>query len=76
MRDALEALEGQLNRRIQLEVKDPIYSAIDDLKSEIKVASDDAEDNENKLSSIVQKVAGIEAQVELINRCGGSCGKQ
>ena len=73
LRDALEALEGQLNRRIQLEVKDPIYSKINDLKNAISTASNDAEDNENKLAAVLEQVAGIAARVEQINRCGGSC---
>lgn len=70
LRDALEALEGQLNRRIQLEVKDPIYAVIEDLKTSINATVEDAEDNENKLTIIVGKVAKLEAHLKMLNEGG------
>lgn len=71
LRDALEALEGQLNRRIQLEVKDPIYSAIEDLKADLEIVAADAEDNENKVVVVSEKVSSLIAQVDALHRGGG-----
>ena len=67
LRDALEALEGQLNRRIQLEVKDPIYSVLEELSADIDDLDHDAEDNENKIVSVIAKVEKLEAMIDCSN---------
>ena len=62
LRDALSALEGQLNRRIQLEVKEPIFRQITSIKEQISGVDEDAEDNENKIIMItgeIQKLMGM-----------------
>lgn len=70
LQQRVSALEGQLNRRIQLEVKDPIYAVIEDLKTSINATVEDAEDNENKLTIIVGKVAKLEAHLKMLNEGG------
>lgn len=68
LNDAIVALEEQLNRRIQLEVKEPIYRALSDMAGRLTILDQGQEYNEDKILDLSERVSEFEAMMNLLSR--------
>lgn len=61
LRDAISAVEAQLNRRLTLEVKEPIYRELDTISGLLSELNGEIENNEDKVQGLGAIVSRLEA---------------
>jgi len=61
-------LRDQVNRRLSLEVKEPIYRELEAIQNLIKLLDDDAQENEAQIVTLIEAVARLQAIQEIVSQ--------